>query len=170
MEAKNTELITEDKSLKKKIRLHIAGFLAVAFLTACGEDPELVQFRNSIEDFCTEISQIDTAINSIDASSESAVSDLLSCLDDLEDSFQGFAELDFPEEFDYLEEIAEQAGDYMSTAVSSYHDAYGGDSYDEYTAAYASENYSRAYKRVQIIITFLHGETPEDIDLQIENP
>lgn len=148
----------------------IAGFLTAVFFTACGEDPELTQFRNSIDSFCTEISQIDTAINSIDASSEDAVSELLSYLDDLENAFQGFAELDFPEEFDYLEEIAAQSGDYMSTAVSSYHDAYGGDSYDEQTAAYASENYSRAYKRVQIIITFLHGETPEDVDLQIENP
>lgn len=156
--------------LKKKGRLLIAGFLTAVFLTACGEDPELTQFRNSIEDFCTEISQIDTAINSINASSEDAVPELLSCLDDLDEAFQGFAELDFPEEFDYLEEIADQAGDYMSTAVSSYHDAYGGDFYDEQTAAYASENYSRAYKRVQIIITFLHGETPEDVDLQIENP
>lgn len=156
--------------MKRKIRLLIAGFFTAVFLTACGEDPELTQFRNSIEGFCTEISQIDTAINSIDASSEGAVSELLSCLDDLDTAFQGFAELDFPEEFDYLEEIADQAGEYMSTAVSSYHDAYGGDSYDEYTAAYASENYSRAYKRVQIIITFLHGETPADVDLQIENP
>lgn len=154
--------------MKNKVRLLIAGFLMAVFLTACGEDPELTQFRNSMESFCTEISQIDTAINSIDASSEGAVAELLLCLDNLEKAFQGFAELDFPEEFDYLEEIADQAGDYMSTAVSSYHDAYGGDSYDEYTAAYASENYSRAYKRVQIIITFLHGETPKDVDLQIE--
>lgn len=154
--------------LKKKIRLLIAGFLTAVFFTACGEDPELTQFRNSIDSFCTEISQIDTAINSIDASSEDAVSELLSYLDDLENAFQGFAELDFPEEFDYLEEIADQAGDYMSTAVSSYHDAYNDGSYDENTAAYASENYSRAYKRVQIIITFLHGETPEDVDLQME--
>lgn len=153
--------------MKNKVRLLITGFLLSVILTACGEDPELTQFRNSIESFCTEISQIDTAINSIDASSENAVTELLSCLDDLEDAFQEFAELDFPEEFDYLEEIADQAGDYMTTAVSSYHEAYG-DFYDEYTAAYASENYSRAYKRIQIIITFLHGETPEDVDLQIE--
>ncbi len=146
----------------------IAGFLLSAFLSACGEDPELTQFRNNIENFCTEISQIDTAINSIDATSEGAVAELLSHLDSLEDAFKGFAELDFPAEFDYLEEIADQAGEYMSTAVSSYHDAYGGEGYDEYIAAYASENYSRAYKRVQIIITFLHGETPEDVDLQIE--
>lgn len=163
-----SDVKTEDKILKNNIRLLIAGLLVPVFLTACGEDPELTQFRNSIESFCTEISQIDTAINSIDASSESAVLELLSCLDDLDEAFQEFAELDFPEEFDYLEEIADQAGDYMSTAVSNYHDAYSDDSYNEYTAAYASENYSRAYKRVQIIITFLHGETPADVDLQME--
>ncbi len=161
-------LMTEDKILKNKIRLLIAGFLASALLTACGEDPELTQFRSSIESFCTEISQIDTAINSIDAASENAVAELLSCLDDLDAAFQDFAELDFPEEFDYLEEIADQAGDYMSTAVSSYHDAYSDNSYDTNIADYASENYSRAYKRVQIIITFLHGEIPEDVDLQME--
>lgn len=154
--------------MKNKIRLLIAGFFTSAILTACGEDPELTKFRNSIESFCTEISQIDTAINSIDASSDNAVTELLSCLDDLDKAFQGFAELDFPEEFDYLEEIAGQAGDYMSTAVSSYHDAYSEEAYNESTAAYAGENYSRAYKRVQIIITFLHGETPEDVDLQME--
>lgn len=154
--------------MKNKVRLLIAGLLASTALTACGEDPELTQFRNSIESFCTEISQIDTAINGIDASSEGAVRELLSYLDDLEDAFQEFAELDFPEEFDYLEEIADQAGDYMSNAVSGYHEAYSDSSYDETIAAYAGENYSRAYKRIQIIITFLHGETPEDVDLQIE--
>lgn len=154
--------------MKNKIQLLIAELLVPVFLTACGEDPELTQFRNSIDSFCTEISQIDTAINGIDASSDGAVTELLSCLDDLDEAFQEFAELDFPEEFDYLEEIADQAGDYMSTAVSSYHDAYSNDSYDENTAAYAGQNYSRAYKRIQIIITFLHGETPEDVDLQME--
>lgn len=153
--------------MKNNVRVLIAGLLATVLFTACGEDPELTQFRNSIENFCTEISQIDTAINGIDASSDGAVTELLSCLNDLDAAFQEFAELDFPEEFDYLEEIADQAGDYMTTAVSSYHEAYG-ETYNEYTAAYASENYSRAYKRIQIIITFLHGETPEDVDLQIE--
>ena len=154
--------------MKNKIRLFAAGFFAAIFFTACGEDPELTQFRNSIESFCMEISQIDTSINNIDASSERAVTELLFHLDSLEDAFQEFAELDFPEEFDYLEEIADQAGEYMSTAVSSYHDAYSGEFYDESAAAYASENYSRAYKRVQIIITFLHGDIPEDVDLQME--
>ena len=33
------------------------------------------------------------------------------------------------------------------------------------TADYAKENYARAYKRIQIIITFLHGEQPENVNL-----
>ena len=37
--------------------------------------------------------------------------------------------------------------------------------YNQLTADYAKENYARAYKRIQIIITFLHGEQPEDVNL-----
>ena len=36
---------------------------------------------------------------------------------------------------------------------------------DTLTADYAKENYARAYKRIQIIITFLHGEQPENVNL-----
>ena len=53
----------------------------------------------------------------------------------------------------------------MTEAVKSYHEAYSNNSYNEYTAAYAKENYTRAYKRVQVIITFLHGDEPKDVDL-----
>ena len=56
----------------------------------------------------------------------------------------------------------------MTEAVKNYHQAYGGDEYDESTAEYAKQNYSRAYKRIQIIISFLHGEEPTDPDLTIE--
>ena len=57
----------------------------------------------------------------------------------------------------------------MTTAVKSFHDAYGNGSYNENTAEYAQGNYNRAYKRIQIIISFLHGETPEDVDLTSED-
>ncbi len=138
-------------------------------LTACGEDPELVQFRQSIDDFCNNISEIDSAMNNMDAEADGAVAEFLGYLDELELSFQSFAELDFPEEFDYLEATADEASQYMTTAVESYHEAYGNDSYNEYTAEYAFGNYSRAYKRIQIIISFLHGETPEDVIITEED-
>ena len=146
----------------------LAATLILIMLTACGEDPELINFRRSIDEFCTKVSQIDNSINNIDAQSDNATSELLSYLDELDLVFQYFATLDFPEEFDYLEDLADESSKYMTEAVSSYHIAYGNDSYDQYAAEYARQNYSRAYKRVQIIITFLHGDEPDDPDLKIE--
>lgn len=156
--------------MKKKVRMLFAAVLAIALLTACGEDPELTRFHKSIDDFCTKVSEIDTAINSIDASvdADAAVSELLGYLDELDMVFCSFAKLDFPEEFDYLEDTAKEASEYMTTAVESFHDAYSNGSYNEYTAEYAQGNYNRAYKRIQIIISFLHGDTPDDVDLTIE--
>ena len=154
--------------MKRRVRMFFAAALILVMLTACGEDPELAKFRRSIDEFCTKVSQIDNSINSIDAQSDNATSELLSYLDELDTVFRHFAELDFPEEFDYLEDLADESSKYMTEAVSSYHTAYGNDAYDQYAAEYARQNYSRAYKRVQIIITFLHGDEPDDPDLKIE--
>ena len=134
--------------LKKKILAITAGLLTAMALTACGKDPKLTQFKGEIDAFCTEISDIDTAINNVDAESDTATDELLGYLDQLDTSFQNFAELDFPTEFDYLESLADEAG-----------------GYNQLTADYAKENYARAYKRIQIIITFLHGEQPENVNL-----
>lgn len=154
--------------MKMKVRIMIAVFFTGILLSACGEDTALTQFRKSMDDFCTRISEIDTSINSIDAEAENASEELLTYLDDLDIVFRSFAKLDFPKEFDYLEELADESSEYMTEAVQSYHDAFDNNSYNESTAEYARQNYSRAYKRVQIIISFLHGEEPQDPDLTIE--
>lgn len=151
--------------MKKKILAITAGILTACMLTACGKDPKLTQFKEEIDAFCTEISDIDTEINNVDAESENATTELLGYLDQLDVAFQNFATLDFPAEFDYLESLADEASEYMTTAVESYHDAYDNGGYNQLTADYAKENYARAYKRIQIIITFLHGEQPEDVNL-----
>ncbi len=151
--------------MKTKIKLMAMGLVLAIMLTACGEDPELTRFRSDLDAFCTKISEIDTAINSIDAHSDTAITELLTQLDLLDTEFQKFAGLDFPEEFDYLENLADEAGSYMTEAVSSYHEAYSNGSYNEYLAEYAYENYSRANKRILIIVSLLHGEEPEDVDL-----
>ena len=148
--------------MKKKLHSVFAALFTAVILTACGEDSELTRFRKSIDSFCTRISEIDSSINHIDAESEEATTELLSYLDDLDNTFRTFAE------FDYLENLADESSEYMTEAVKNYHQAYGGDEYDESTAEYAKQNYSRAYKRIQIIISFLHGEEPTDPDLTIE--
>lgn len=154
--------------MKKMLLTFFAAVLALAIFAACGKDPELERFRKSIDDFCTKVSEIDTSINNIDATADNAVSELLVYLDELDIVFQSFASLDFPEEFDYLEKLADESSSLMTEAVKNFHEAYSNKSYNEAVAEYAQQNYNKAYKRIQIIITFLHGEEPRDVDLSIE--
>lgn len=128
-------------------------------LTGCGgEDPEINKFMEDIDSFCDEVAAIDAGINQIDARSDSAKDELLSYLDQLDQSFRTFAAISVPEDYAYMEELADEASSYMTTAVSAYHEAFGGSAYNEYTADYARENYERAYKRVTVILKLLHGE------------
>lgn len=157
------------EKLKNKLRLLIAAMLATTLLTACGQNTQLTQFHKDMDDFCTTVSELNQSINNIDASADNAVDELLGYLDELDTAFQTFAKLDFPEEFNYLESTAAEASQYMTEAVQSYHDAYSNGSYNEYTAEYAQGNYTRAYKRLQIILSFLHGETPDGIDMSDDN-
>lgn len=67
-----------------------------------------------------------------------------------------------------MEQLADEASEYMSTAVSSYHEAYANHSFNEYTAEYAKENYDRACKRVTVILELLQGKEITDSDVIIE--
>ena len=96
----------------------LAPVLTIVMMTACGQEPELIQFRKSIDEFCTKVSEIDTAINSIDAQASDATAQLLSCLDELDMVYKSFAGLDFPEEFDYLENLADESSEYMTDRKS----------------------------------------------------
>lgn len=143
----------------KKLSL-FAGIITILSLTACGKDPELTRFNQNMSDFCTSISELNESLNAIDSDDENAPSLALEYLDELDKQFQDFADFDFPEEYDYLESIADEAGDYMKEAVKSYHEVYADGGYDEDTAAYARENSARAVKRVHVILDILQGVDP----------
>lgn len=148
--------------MKHKILSLLAMSLSVLFLASCGTDPEIMTFMQDLEDFCTAVSDLNESINHIDAEADNAAALALDYLDRLDDQFQDFAALDFPEEFDYLESLADEAGEYMKEAVESYHQAYANDDYDADTAAYARENSARAFKRIQIILQVMRGEDPTE--------
>lgn len=149
--------------------------LTALLLTGCAQqDTETLQFVNDMNAFCDKIVEIDDAINDINniTSDEeglaAAKEELLDCLDRLEDEFRKFANLDFPQEFDYLENMSDEASEYMTEAVESYHTLYGkADGYNVNMEEYANENYARAYKRVKVIVALLRGETPDEEGLTI---
>lgn len=154
--------------MKTRTYLLAAIILSASFLAGCGEDPELTMFRNSFEEFCTDVAEIDSSINNIDANAETAPTELLGHLDQLEVEFQELAALDVPEEFEYLTDLADEASENMSLAVENYHTAFESEIHDAYAADIASQYYERAYKRIQYMITFLHGEVPEDENVSVE--
>ncbi|MBQ9140381.1 MAG: hypothetical protein IJX63_01125 [Lachnospiraceae bacterium] len=140
--------------------------LCSMMLTGCSsEDPAMTKFQNEMNDFCDNLKNIDTSINQItnitadEAGLAAATDDLLYQLDKLDDEFAKFSNIDFPTDYDYLEQYADEASDYMTEAVKSYHTVYE-DNYTVSMEEYAKENYSRAYKRVQIILDVLHGQDP----------
>lgn len=135
----------------------MAGITLVLSLSACGTDPAVTQFKNDLNTFCESVAELNDSINHIDADAENAPALAMDYLDKLDKSFQDFAEMDFPEDYDYLEPLADEAGAYMTEAVKNYHLAYEGETYDSSTAAYARENSARAFKRVQVILNVLQG-------------
>lgn len=154
--------------MRKKLFIILINLIFVMQLSACGgQDPKVIQFQKDLDTFCTDISTIDTAMNQIDASSSLAANELLKNLNELDLLFKDFADLDFPKDFDYLESMADEAASYMTEAVSYYQKIYEDeDMYNEIYEDYASENYSRAWKRVQIITALLRGEEPEEVSFQ----
>lgn len=157
----------------KKIALIL---LTTLLFTGCADQPAKdIQFEQDINTFCDNIVTIDASINAIsnetgdEAGLTAAKEELLDCLAGLNDEFRKFANMDFPKEYDYLEEMADEAGEYMTEAVNTYKKMYGTeDSYSVTLEEYANENYSRAYKRVRIITTLLRGETPNEEGLTVQ--
>ena len=160
--------------MKKNIFKYIAIVVTcTSIFCGCGKEvstEELVDFRTTVDSFCESINTIDTNINELNIQDSNYQAVLMDNLNQLNDNFKVFADIDFPKDYNYLETLADEASTYMDTAVSSYEDIFANNYTEEAMLEkynYASENYQRAYKRIQIIITFLNGEKTSD-DVVIE--
>lgn len=136
----------------------LAGMLV---FTGCGEKEELTVFKEQMNDFYTEVSTLETEIASVDEGSENAVSTLLINLEQMNEQFQKLAEIEVPEEFISVEDLAEDAASYMNEAARLYGEAYEEDYVSDALIQAASENYESAMKRINYIAVILQGEIPE---------
>ena len=148
-------------NLKYNLLILLTGI--TLFMTGCKNNPELDAYKANMEQFFENIKVFDSAINSIDPLAETASSDLLNILDSMETSFSQMASLEVPDNFPGVEDLADEASSYMTEAVSCYHQAFEGESYNASMADVAKQNYDRANVRIQYIISILHGEIPEEI-------
>lgn len=135
--------------------------LGMLFFTGCGEKEELTVFQEEMNSFYEEVSIIESNMNSIDESSEDAVTTLLIYLEQMLIQFQQLSELEVPTEFISIEDLADDAHEYMTEAVRLYEEAYEDDYVSDPLIQAASENYASAMKRINYIALLLQGEIPE---------
>jgi len=151
-------LNTNKRSIIKTIVISL--ILTSFLLSGCGKSTsELDTYKSNMENFFTTISDLNTKINSIDATSSNANSELLGYLDEMNEAFQTMASYEIPEEFTSIESLASESAEYMEKAVSTYHLAYDNE-YDEASESLAIQYYQRANSRVQYMIQIFHGEVP----------
>lgn len=142
----------------------------VILLTGCSENEELNTYKINMNQFFENVKIYDSSINAIDPESETAVAELLALLDSMEHTFSQMASLEVPEGFPGVEQLADEASEYMTEAVSCYHQAFEGETYNSELADAAKENYDRANLRVQYILSILHGDIPEEIYVYDDQP
>ena len=145
----------------KRVILIVCLVFSMTFLAGCGEKEDLSVFKENISGFYEEVSVIESNIASIDETSEDAVTTLLIYLEQMSQQFQQLSEMEIPEEFVSIEDLADDAYDYMKEAVRLYEEAYEEDYISDPLIQAATENYASAMKRINYIAVLLQGEIPE---------
>lgn len=158
----------KENSTYQKMHKSFLLFLIVTItlfftLTGCGSNPDLENYKANMNQFFENVAIFDQSINAIDPESETSASDLLALLDSMDKSFAQMASLEVPEGFPGVDELALEASEYMTEAVSYYHQAFEGETFDPALADVAKQNYDRANLRIQYILSILHGDIPEEI-------
>lgn len=156
--------------MRKKLLLLTSIFVFAFSLTACSAAPEEVdsEYKNSMENFFQGVSTLNDQINALNPDDPDSVSDLFMYLNELEEQFKYFADIDVPEEYQVTESLADEAYDYMKEANNYFSQSFSDNSFNEYTLEAAMECYSRANKRMQYVIDIIHGEMPEDENVTFE--
>lgn len=159
----------------KKIVVSIFCLVIACSIMACGKkDKSIETFKTEIETFSSNINEINEKINNIDPNSSTATEDLLSAFDEIDAEFIALAKLTVPGDFANVEVLADKASEYMTTAVSLYHQAFADNEYNPTFADQASQYYAEAIEKVQYIGLLLCGEsistdsTTEDTSFTID--
>ena len=153
----------------KKLTIILTTFLLSVLLAGCGKtDDALEQYKSDMTDFTNTVDELVTSIDNIDLESDTRIEELLGYLDEMDSAFAEMSELEVPEQFANIEDLADEASTNLSESVSLYHQAFDNkEEFDPNILDAALEYYSRAFKRLDYIGTILQGELPEDESITI---
>lgn len=151
-----------------KIKIIISNILLLLLLAGCSnmQGPDKETYKENMNQFFSNISTLNDAINELDTSSEGYIDTLMTYLDQLNQTFSQMSKLEVPDGFDGVTELAEDASKNMTEAVEKYHTAFEGEEYRDDISQRAYVLYSKACTEIQYIIRILHGEKYENLTVQ----
>lgn len=151
--------------MKKKFFCFLFLVLLLS-IAGCGKKgtntQELKNYKEAMTKFCDDLVIIDGEIKLINPDNQDSIDKLFDEFNKLEDEFKTLSEMSIPKEYAITESLTLEAYDYMVQANDYMHQSFSETSYNPYTLDAATECYKRANKRVQYIISILHGELPQD--------
>lgn len=152
-------------------KLARAFILSICVLTLAGcskKDEQLENYKSEMQAFTERVTEIVTAIDNIDVSSDTRREELLGYLDELDEEFTNMGNLEVPQQFASVEELADDASANLSKSVALYHQAFDNvENYDSQFVEAALEYWNRAFKRIEYIGILLQGELPDDESITI---
>lgn len=158
-------------SQKKKWNRTVPFLLtACLLLTACGkskEEEKITAYRDSMTACYETIASSASALDAINPSANSAVTDMLNQLEQMNTAFQDMAALEVPEEYSSIESMADEAATYMSEASRLYHEAFADGGYVPEVGNDAKLQYKAAMTYLSYIGDILMGEIPEGEEVTV---
>lgn len=150
--------------MKKKYLTILLTIIMLTF-TGCGNSTEeVLSFQNELNTVVLKMETIHKELNSIDVTSSDASEQALESLSSLKDAFRELAAIKVKDDdYSFIGELSAEGADYMDQAYDLFEEAYTTDPFDSETASLAYKYLERASKRVNVIITMLHGEVPDGV-------
>lgn len=152
--------------MKSKILILLT--IITLLFTGCGSNTEAVlAFQNELNSVVLKIEGIHNELEGLDVSKEDASEQALEALSNLKDAFDELSAIEVKDEaYAFISDLAVEGSQYMDQAYKLFEEAFTSTRYDDDTATLAYQYLERASKRINVIITMLHGEVPEGVTVQ----
>ncbi|MCD8130196.1 MAG: hypothetical protein LUE16_02780 [Lachnospiraceae bacterium] len=158
--------------MSNKIFTAVICILCVFVFSGCATSSsvKIASFEAQIGTIIDSIEEINENMNAIDADSDSAGTQMLKYMKELSTAIDNLAAIEVPSgEYQYVNDLAVEAQEYIGEAITLYSQILSsGAEYDPDIADEAYQYYQKACRRISVIVSLLHGNTPSDVEISYE--
>ncbi len=151
--------LTPNKTSKKEQKCFFLPLMLVFILiTGCSNKKDVENYTENMTTFVNNVEKLSVSINAIDPESDVAAAELLSYLDNMDQTFSQMADVKPPGGYENVADISRSAATSMRNAVQIYHEVYEAETFDEEKEAQARSSYNYAFECLDQISDILQNK------------